>query len=70
MYIPHKKDDIPITSATDAMCRWINTFDGGGAGVSPYEVTGLTPEPGQPAYRQRAVTYMVPTRPTYIAPKP
>ncbi len=43
---------------------------GGGAGVSPYEVTGLTPEPGQPAYGQRAVTYMVPTRPTYIAPKP
>lgn len=30
---------------------------GGGTGVSPYEVTGLTPEQGQPPYRQRTVTY-------------
>ena len=40
---------------------------GGGAGVSPYEVTGLTPEPGQPAYRQRAVTYNTFDRPETIA---
>ena len=40
---------------------------GGGAGVSPYEVTGLTPEPGQPAYRQRAVTYNTFDRPEAIA---
>ncbi|MBR0109836.1 MAG: hypothetical protein IJM05_04465 [Bacteroidales bacterium] len=40
---------------------------GGGTGVSPYEVTGLTPEPGQPAYRQRAVTYNTFDRPETIA---
>ena len=40
---------------------------GGGAGVSPYEVTGLTPESGQPPYRQRAVTYNSFDRPATIA---
>lgn len=30
---------------------------GGGTGVSPYEVSGLIPEPGQPGYRQRTVAY-------------
>ena len=40
---------------------------GGGAGVSPYEVTGLTPESGQPPYRQRAVTYNSFDRPSTIA---
>ena len=39
---------------------------GGGAGVSPYEVTGLTPETGQPAYRQRSVTYNSFDRPSYV----
>ena len=39
---------------------------GGGEGVSPYEVTGLTPEAGQPAYRQRSVTYNSFDRPSYV----
>ena len=40
---------------------------GGGTGVSPYEVTGLTPESGQPAYRQRTVTYNSFDRPETIS---
>ncbi|MBR6001257.1 MAG: hypothetical protein IK045_00145, partial [Bacteroidales bacterium] len=39
---------------------------GGGTGVSPYEVTGLTPEQGQPAHRQRSVTYNSFDRPAYV----
>ena len=39
---------------------------GGGTGVSPYEVTGLTPEQGQPSYRQRTVTYNSFDRPSYV----
>ncbi|MBO4469054.1 MAG: hypothetical protein J5740_01570, partial [Bacteroidales bacterium] len=39
---------------------------GGGPGVSPYEVTGLTPESGQPSYRQRTVTYNSFDRPAYV----
>ncbi len=39
---------------------------GGSSGVSPYEVTGLTPEQGQPAYRQRTVTYNSFDRPSYV----
>ena len=39
---------------------------GGGTGVSPYEVTGLTPESSQPPYRQRAVTYNTFDRPSTI----
>ena len=40
---------------------------GGGEGVSPYEVTGLTPEAGQPAYRQRSVTYNSFDRPEAVS---
>ena len=40
---------------------------GGGTGVSPYEVTGLTPEVGQPSYRQRTVTYNSFDRPATIS---
>lgn len=40
---------------------------GGGEGVSPYEVTGLTPEAGQPTYRQRSVTYNSFDRPASIS---
>ena len=40
---------------------------GGGTGVSPYEVTGLTPEAGQPSYRQRTVTYNSFDRPATIS---
>ena len=40
---------------------------GGGAGVSPYEVTGLIPEPGQQGYRQRTVTYNSFDRPASVS---
>ena len=44
-----------------------NLLGHGGTGVSPYEVTGLIPETGQPAYRQRAVTYNSFDRPVQVS---